>query len=189
MSDMPYLYGELNKELEYLRYKFSSSDKSISISEIDGEEYKLDFTTNAQALVTLKQVRKDLSPDNDPIKYYALYGYNPITKDFDIKLGEEIVVDTSLSDDNANKVQYAYVKVGEQQKYDEEGNPVFEADGKTPVMVPILQEVKVDVSQTGELVLSEIPASAIVDTHIDPETGKEEYIESILDGNSGGQVY
>ena len=114
MSDMPYLYGELNKELEYLRYKFSSSDKSISISEIDGEEYKLDFTTNAQALVTLKQVRKDLSPDNDPIKYYALYGYNPITKDFDIKLGEEIVVDTSLSDDNANKVQYAYVKVGEQ---------------------------------------------------------------------------
>ena len=56
-------------------------------------------------------------------------------------------------------------------------------------MVPILQEVKVDVSQTGELVLSEIPASAIVDTHIDPETGKEEYIESILDGNSGGQVY
>lgn len=189
MADMPYLYGKLNKEVEYLRYKFSSSDGSISISQIDGEEFNLDLTANAQALVTLKQVRKDLSPDDDPIKYYALYGYNALTKQYDIKLGEEIVIDTSLADDAANKIDYAYVKVGEEQIYNPEtGEPLYNEDG-TPVMKPILQQVIVNVSETGQLVLDNIPASAIVDTHVNPDTGKEEYIESVLDGNSGGEVY
>lgn len=189
MADMPYLYGKLNKEIEYLRYKFSSSDGSISISKIDGEEFNLDLTSNIKALVTLKQVKKDLSPNDDPIKYYALYGYNPSTKQFDIKLGDEIVIDTSLSDNNADKVETAWVKVGEQQKYDEDGNPMFEEDGVTPIIVPILQEVTVNVSQTGQLILDQIPASAIVDKHIDADTGKESLIKSVLDGNAGGEIY
>ena len=64
---------------------------------------------------------------------------------------------------------------------------MYNEDG-TPVMKPILQQIIVDVSQTGQLVLDNIPASAIVDTKINPETGKEELIESVLDGNAGGEV-
>ena len=65
---------------------------------------------------------------------------------------------------------------------------MYNEDG-TPVMKPILQQVVVDVSQTGQLVLDNIPASAIVDTYVNPETGKEELIKSVLDGNAGGEVY
>lgn len=188
-ENMPYLYGKLNKEIEYLRYKFSSSDGSVFINKINGEEFNLDFSANAQALVTLRQVKKDNSPLDDPIKYYALYGYNSSTKAYDVKLGDEIVIDTSLADDSANKIEYAYVKVGEEQVYNPEtGEPMYNEDG-TPIMKPILQQVVVDVSQTGQLVLDNIPASAIVDTYINPETGKEELIESVLDGNVRGEVY
>ena len=153
MPNTPYLYGKLNKEIESLHYRFSSSDNSISISQIDGEEFNLDLTSNIQNLITLKQVEKDSLDPNGPIKYYALYGYNSNTKQFDIKLGDEIVVNNFITNTNTNNIDTVWIKIGEQQRYDEKGNPMFEEDGITPVIVPILQEVPVSVSQTGQLIL------------------------------------
>ena len=195
--DTGYLYGQLNNYVEYLRYDFSSTDGTLIINSKDN--YKLDLSVNTTNLITLKQVKKDNDPSDDPIKYYSLYAYNNSTKDYDIKIGQEIVIDTSLSDDAAGKIETAYVKVGEkqkvEQKVDSEGNPMFDEAGNAimvpvydkdgnPIMVPIYQEVIVDVSQSGQLVLDKIPASAIVDEHDD---GTQ--IESILDGNNGGEVY
>lgn len=195
--DTRYLYGQLNNYVEYLRYDFSSTDGTLFVSTKD--DYKIDLSVNTTNLITLKQVKKDNDPSDDPIKYYSLYAYNNITKDYDIKIGQEIVVDTSLADDIVNNVEKAFIKVGEQQKYenrldenglpvlDSEGNeikdPVYDSDGN-PVMIPIYQEVIVDVNQSGQLVLDKIPASAIVDEH---EDGTR--IESVLDGNNGGEVY
>ena len=186
---MEYLYGNLNKLIEAQKYKFTSSDNTVVASITDKNQVNL--SVNTKKLITLKQVKKDLDPKDDPIKYYALYAYNPISNQFDIKLGDEIKIDLSTSDDAASKVETAYVKVGEEQKYDESGNPIYDENGK-PVMVPILKEVVTDVSQTGQLVISQIPASAIVDktTEVD-ESGNtvEVQIESNLDGNAGGDVY
>lgn len=195
--DTGYLYGQLNNYVEYLRYDFSSTDGTVSISAKD--DYKIDLSVNTTNLITLKQVKKDNDPSDDPIKYYSLYAYNSATKDYDIKIGQEIVVDTSLADDAANKINTAFIKVGEQQKYenrlDENGSPILDSEGNeikdpvydndgNPVMIPIYQEVIVDVSQSGQLVLDKIPASAIVDEHADGTR-----IESVLDGNNGGEVY
>lgn len=186
---MEYLYGNLNKLVELQKYKFASSDGTILVSTTDSEN-SIDLKVNIDQLVTLKQVRKDNSPKDDPIKYYALYGYNSQTNQYDIRLGEEIKIDTSSSDDVADRIETAYVKVGEEQAYDPvTKEPLYEDDGVTPIMVPILQEVKTDVSKTGQLVLDQIPASAIVDTHINVETGEETQIQSLLDGNAGGEVY
>ena len=187
---MDYLYGNLNKLVEAQKYKFTSSDNTILTSITN--KNNVDLTVNTQNLVTLKRVKKDLDISDDPIKHYALYAYNPITRQFDIKLGDEVEIDTSASDNVANEVKKAFVKVGETQKYDEQGRPEYDAQGN-PVMVPILKEVVVDVSQSGQLVLSQIPASAIVDE----EVVKDEHgnvveiiqIESNLDGNAGGEVY
>lgn len=187
---MEYLYGSLNKLVEAQKYKFSSSDNTISTSVTD--KTNIDLTVNTQSLVTLKQVKKDLSPIDDPIKYYALYAFNHVTGQFDIKIGDEIKIDTSSSDDVASKIETAYIKVGESQKYDEvTGKPVYDENGN-PVMVPILSQIVTDVSQSGQLVLNQIPASAIVDEHfITDENGNitVQQIESNLDGNSGGRVY
>lgn len=193
--DTGYLYGQLNNYVEYLRYDFNSTDGTITISAKD--DYKLDLSVNTTNLITLKQVKKDNDLSDDPIKYYSLYAYNNATKDYDIKIGQEIVIDTSAG--STDNIKTAYIKVGEQQKYetrlddngqpvlDSEGNeikdPVYDNDGN-PVMVPIYQEIIVDVSQSGQLILDRIPASAIVDEY---EDGIQ--IQSTLDGNNGGEVY
>lgn len=193
--DTGYLYGQLNNYVEYLRYDFNSTDGTITISAKD--DYKLDLSVNTTNLITLKQVKKDNDLSDDPIKYYSLYAYNNATKDYDIKIGQEIVIDTSAG--STDNIKTAYIKVGEQQKYetrlddngqpvlDSEGNeikdPVYDNDGN-PVMVPIYQEIIVDVSQSGQLILDRIPASAIVDKY-----GDGIQIQSTLDGNNGGEVY
>lgn len=193
--DTGYLYGQLNNYVEYLRYDFSSTDGTLTISAKD--DYKIDLSVNTANLITLKQVKKDSDLSDDPIKYYSLYAYNNVTKDYDIKIGQEIVIDTSAG--STDNIKTAYIKVGEQQKYetrlDENGQPVLDADGNeikdpvydndgNPVMVPIYQEIIVDVSQSGQLILDKIPASAIIDEHVD---GTQ--IQSTLDGNTGGEVY
>ena len=193
--DTGYLYGQLNNYVEYLRYDFSSTDETLIINAKD--DYKLDLSVNTTKLITLKQVKKDSDLSDDPIKYYSLYAYNNVTKDYDIKIGQEIVIDTSAG--STDNIKTAYIKVGEQQKYetrlDENGQPVLDSEGNeikdpvydndgNPVMVPIYQEIIVDVSQSGQLVLDKIPASAIVDEHAD---GTQ--IQSTLDGNKGGEVY
>lgn len=184
---MDYLYGKLNKLVELQKYKFISSDNTILTNE---DNNTVDLSVNLSQLIMLKQVKKDASPLDDPIKYYALYGYNHLTDAFDIKLGDEIVVDNSTADDAASAVKTAFVKVGEEQKFDPvTGLPELDPDTGKPIMVPILKEVVVDVNKTGQLVLDQIPASAIVDKHTNQETGEEEIIQSILDGNTEGEVY
>lgn len=189
MANIPFLYGELNKQVEYLRYKFKSTDGSTFISQND-RDHTVDFSINTSNLVTLKQVRKDTSIEDDPIKYYSLFAYNANTKQYDIKLGDEIVIDTSVADENAQSIKEAYIIVGHKQSVDSEGNPLFDENGN-PIMEPIWQKVKVEVDATvpGNLVLSQIPTSALIDyeTRVD-ENGNivEVPIQSILDGNSGG---
>lgn len=89
---IPFLYGELNKEVEYLRYDFKSSDGSLKINQSD---YNVDFSVNAQTLVTLKRIQLDASLDDDVIKHYGLFAYNSVTKEYDIQLGETIKVGAS----------------------------------------------------------------------------------------------
>lgn len=89
---IPFLYGELNKEVEYLRYNFKSSDGSLKINQTD---YNVDFSVNTQTLVTLKRIQLDTSLDDDVIKHYGLFAYNPVTKEYDIQLGETIKVGAS----------------------------------------------------------------------------------------------
>lgn len=89
---IPFLYGELNKEVEYLRYNFKSSDGSLKINQAD---YNVDFSVNTQTLITLKRIQLDSSLDDDVIKHYGLFAYNPVTKEYDIQLGETIKVGSS----------------------------------------------------------------------------------------------
>ena len=89
---IPFLYGELNKEVEYLRYNFKSSDGSVSINQ---NNYDVDFSVNTQTLVTLKRIQLDTSLEDDVIKHYGLFAYNPTTKQYDIQLGETIKVGAS----------------------------------------------------------------------------------------------
>ena len=89
---IPFLYGELNKEVEYLRYNFKSSDGSLKINQAD---YNVDFSVNTQTLITLKRIQLDSSLDDDVFKHYGLFAYNPVTKEYDIQLGETIKVGSS----------------------------------------------------------------------------------------------
>lgn len=202
---MDYIYGSLNKLIELQKYKFTSSDDTISTS--INSDNQVDLSVNTQQIVTLKQVQKDIDLSDDQIKYYSLYAYNPSTKQFDIKIGDEIVIDTSILDDTASSIESAWVKVGEYQKLepavDEFGNPLLDEDGNqimnpvydedgNPVMVPMYQQITSSVSGTGQLMLSQIPASAIIDTTIKTDeygNVEETYVQSIIDGNVGGIVY
>lgn len=184
MADIPFLYGELNKQVEYLRYKFQSTDNTAILSE-DKKNNVLDISVNTAQLVTLKQVKKDSSTLDDPIKYYSLYAYNSDTRAYDLKIGDEIVVDTTFSDDIASVIKDAWIKVGEKQAVDENGELLWTEDdfgNKIPLMQPVYQKIETVINtETGQLQLAGIPVSALVDKHADGTT-----IESILDGNSRG---
>ena len=67
-------------------------------------------------------------------------------------------------------------------------DPVFDADGN-PVMVPIYHKVEASIGSNGQLVLENIPVSALTDSITDKQTQTITYIESIIDGNFGGKVY
>ena len=103
MANIPFLYGELNKQVEYLRYKFKSTDGSALILQND-KDHSVDILVNVpnfskidtQKIVTLKQVKKDQSQQNPNLKYYRLYAYNDLTKEYDIEIGDEIVIDTTI---------------------------------------------------------------------------------------------
>lgn len=151
--------------------------------------------------MTLKSVEK---ADGIPgINYYRLFGYNNVTKAFDLPLGDEIA--TGNGNFNLSIINSAWVQVGEYQKMepvlDESGNPMFDVEtgiqimkpvydeeGK-PIMVPIYHKIDISISETGGLILNKIPVSALTDDLGLDELGNIRYIESIIDGNSGGKVY
>lgn len=186
MSNIPFLYGELNKQVEYLKYKFQSTDTADVIH--NKEDNTVSVSVNTTQLVTLKQVVKNSVSINDPIKYYALYAYNPSTKAYDTKLGDEIVVDTSLGDDIASIIKDVWIQVGEEIVKDDEGNIVYTEDehgNKIPLMKPVYQKIETVVSTDGGyLQMKGIPVSALIDTHNDGQI-----IESVIDGNGGKGVY
>ena len=195
-TDTGYLYGQLNNYVEYLTPEFSSTDGTITVSLLDNNSNKLDLSVNTTNLITLKQVKKDIDPSDDPIKYYSLYAYNNSTKQFDIKIGQEIVVDTSLSDNVDSFIQSVSIKVGEKETYvdriDEDGNIVLDEQGNPVqdlVIVPIYAITNASVTESGQLRLDKIPFSGLTDKYIDVETGKETQIEALLDGNVDGEVY
>ena len=121
MKDIPFLYGELNKQVEYLKYKFKSTDGSALILQKDNV---VDILVNVpeidtQKIVTLKQIKKDQTEQNPNIKYYRLYAFNKDTNNYDIEIGDEIIIDTTIKkipisalvdyetiiDENGNEIQ------------------------------------------------------------------------------------
>ena len=153
-----FLYGKLNKTIEYLRYKFEPTETAI-ITEDDQHNLKIDIKTDN--LVKLLQIPYDSNPADDNIKHYQLFARNNETGLFDIPLGDKIIV-------------------GEGSK--------IESNIKSIVINGIPIEGYID-DKTGQFNLSALPATVITDvSHIDA-SGKEVYIESVLDGNAGGKVY
>lgn len=123
---MEYLYGSLNKLVELQKYKFVSSDSTLSL-DID-KNNTVDISVNTQQLVTIKRLADD--PSNPGINYYRLFAYNNLSKEFDIPLGDTIATGTAAG--NIPAIQESWVKVGEYQKMeprlDSEGNPIFDIE-------------------------------------------------------------
>lgn len=184
MANNPFLYGELNKQVEYLRYKFQSTDGTLVLTQ-DNKDNVVDMSVNTSQLVTLKQVKKDGTALDAPTKYYRLYGYNSATRSYDIRLGDEIVVNTSIGEDITSILTDAWIKVGENAVFDETGNQIYIEDefgNKIPLMEPVYQKIETTVDvQTGRLKFASIPVSALTDTYADGSV-----IESIIDANSKG---
>lgn len=67
-------------------------------------------------------------------------------------------------------------------------DPVFDSDGN-PVMVPIYHKIESSLGSNGQIVLENIPVSALTDTLVDKQSESITYIESVIDGNFGGRVY
>lgn len=176
---MNYLYGELNNLIEAQKYTFKSTDGILQISNNDKN---VDFTVNTSSLVTLKRIQKDFSVDDDKIQYYGLFAYNSNTKTFDIQLGDEIKIDTSISGTGFS--DKLLVKTGEKQITDENGFIIGTE--------PVFSEITIS-KITGQLVLEQIPVTALVDHEkvldiAGNEVGRK-YFQSVLDGNYGGEVY
>lgn len=166
-----FLYGQLNKTIEYFRYK-PGNTHTASISE--GSDHSLYVDVRPEGLVTLRRVKKDNDILDDQIQYYALYGYNSITDSYDIQLGEEIKVDTSIV--GPDKIEKAYVKVGEEPIYNDDGSPVIDPETGLQMVKPIYEEVPISV--TGQIVIQQIPASVITQTQ-----------DFKLDANGEGEPY
>lgn len=150
-ENIPFLYGELNRTTEYLRYtsKTLSIDNSSSVYSID---------INPNTLVTLKRVQIDSSIEDDVIKTYGLFAYNPNTQQFDIQLGDTFQVGTT----SGSTSNISEVKIGNQ-------------------IIPAYM------NEAGQLVLEYIPVNAIKDIDDSPiyneDTNEWELHESSLDGN------
>lgn len=182
---MEYLYGKLNRLVEAQKYKFTSNDGSI-ITLVDSNN-NVDLSINLDKLVQLKQIKKDLDSSDDIIKYYGLFAYNSNTNQFDIPLGDEIKIDTSNSGGGSNILPNfgdIQIQVGVQNVYDDAGNLIGTA--------PKYAKLDTSISEGGNLIISQIPVSAIADKEIivdDSGNQIEVQVQSELDGNVGGEVY
>lgn len=156
IENIPFLYGELNQTTEYLRYNFTSNDGSLKISQSD---YNVDFQVNPNTLVILKHIKVDITTEDDVIKNYGLFAYNPNTNLFDIQLGDTIKVGSSS---NIGVGGITEAKIGD-------------------TIIPV------SVNEAGQLVLEFLPSTAIKDTEpnyvYNEETQEWEYIETSIDGN------
>ena len=156
-----FLYGKLNKEIEYLRYKFTNTD---TVTLVEDDNHNLQANVNVENLVRLLQVKNDNNPEDDHIKYYKLFIKDPETGEFTKELPNS-----------------ATITVGEGSGVDF-GN-------LTSIMINgVSVKGEID-SITGQLKLEALPASVITDVSHKDEEGNNIYIESTLDGNAGGEVY
>ena len=150
-ENIPFLYGELNKTAEYLRY----TSKTLNVVN-SSTEYSIELNPNT--LVTLKRIKVDSDIEDDVIKNYGLFVYNPNTQQFDIQLGETI----SIGSSSGSSININEVKIGD-------------------------QTIPAHMNTAGQLVLEYIPVNAIKDIEESPEkneaTGEWELHESSLDGN------
>ena len=155
-----FLYGKLNKTIEYLRYKFIETD-TLKLSEDDDHNLKADV--KVENLIRLLQVKNDNNPADDHIKHYKLFIKDPNTGEYTKELPGS-----------------ATITVGE-------GSDVNFGNITSIVINGVSIQAQVD-EKTGQLNIESLPASVISDKHID-EHGNEVYIKSTLDGNAGGKVY
>lgn len=136
------------------------SDSSVTVITPDDtiistqQGSKISLQANTSKLVQLKKIV------TNGVITYRLYGYNADTQNFDIPLGEEIVPGTS-SGSNSNNVNITSAVINGQR-------------------------VRASVNSLGQLIIDNIPASAIqfYDDYMNPETGRMEPYESIIDGNA-----
>lgn len=143
--DTVYLYGQLNNYVEYLRYKFKSTDTAF-ISESDDHNIEIDINTSN--IVRLLQIQKDNDTDNDAIKYYRLFAYNTATKNYDIPLGDELKIgDTSGSIIDLGNIAH------------------FEINGKS---------IEVKVTEGGNLEFN-LPVEVFANQILDGNGGEEPY--------------
>ena len=149
-ENIPFLYGELNKTTEYLRYK----SKTLNIVN-SATDYSIELNPNT--LVTLKRIKVDSNIEDDTIKHYGLFAYNPSNSQFDIQLGDTITVG---SNPGASTSIYEVLING--------------------------QSIPFRFSDGGQLILEYIPVNAIKDVENSfeiTEDGEVIYYESVIDGN------
>ena len=84
-----FLYGKLNKTVEYLRYKFNDT---TTAKIIEDDNHNLSIDINTSNLVTLKLLDSDGYPEDDIIKRYQLFAKDPVTGQIKEPLGDPIVV-------------------------------------------------------------------------------------------------
>lgn len=187
---MDFLYGQLNNLIEAQKYEFSSSSNILKIFQ---NENLINFNIDTTQLVTFRRIQKDANTADDLIQYYGLFAFNENSGLFDIQLGDELRIDmraigVGSGPSTLNKL---YILTGQKQSVDTDGNPLYQPDGN-PVLEPDFREVTTS-TVTGQMIIDQIPVSALVDHYkILDSSGtvtKIEYINSIIDGNAGGEVY
>lgn len=143
--DTGYLYGQLNNYVEYLRYKFKSTDTAFIAETAD---HNIEIDVNTSNIVKLLQIQKDNDLDNDAIKYYQLFAYNTKTKNYDIPLGDELKIgDTSGSSIDLGNIAH------------------FEINGKS---------IEVKVTESGNLEFN-LPIEIFTNQILDGNGGEEPY--------------
>lgn len=161
---MDYIYAELNNKLkatenkvEYKPTNIDGSDTAYVVSDGDNS-YKV--SVNTSNLVRIIPIQKDYTPGDDVKQTFRLVAYNTYSGQFDIPLGDDIVIDhTHYNSVNPSSISKAIV-------------------GGV--------EIPARVNESGQLILDFIPAAAIQDTYyVKQDNGgyKEVQIESFIDGN------
>ena len=146
---MDYIYGKLNKLVDAVASKIVTDDDSVTLSTQGSTTY---IEINKHKLVELRRLHNRIPTQ------YQLFGYNTDTKQFDIPLGDKIIVSGGEASDEGVVITSAKI-----------GN----------------QFVDAYVDEAGQLNISSIPIAAITDTdyYYKPD-GSIEYYESVIDGNA-----
>lgn len=160
---MDYIYAKLNEKLaeqqssEYIPTNIESSP-TIDVTKFEDNDFILNV--NTKNLVRLQTVQSDLNTQDDVIQRVRLLAYNSTTGEFDIPLGDDIIINHN-TDIGGNLQSITHAVIAGQQ-------------------------IPASIDNQGQLVLQYIPSIAISDKiRVEDEEGNVSYqqIESIIDCN------